>query len=421
MEKINYINMKKKPGVEQSIDKILNFISEIPLSQHTIKDYGRTLRFINKYCNKNDLSQFGIRENEIFLKHMEHKYNRGDFGIRRLSLLRKSSYILKEYMENDVLNWDRISFQPRKLNNNFLNLLSDFKDNISKSFSPSTVNTIISKSNQLLLFLQSQGLLDIMQLSAEHIKNFFQFAYPKNSKSKNNLRNSIDKFISFLNDTKSTKIDAKKYLAKPAPTTRKLLPCFTNQEIDLILSKIDTTSKIGKRDYAIITLAIHTGLRSIDILKLKLDDIDWKKSEITICQSKTKNFLLLPLMSEIGDALCDYILNARPESDSRYIFLTPLKPHKEITNFSFPNNILKKYLKNAGIHHKAWDGKSFHAFRRSTATRLIEAEVPLTTVMEILGHKKIDSTKRYISYDKNRLKSCCLDISHYSTMKKGLE
>jgi len=70
--------------------------------------------------------------------------------------------------------------------------------------------------------------------------------------------------------------------------------------------------------------------------------------------------------------------------------------------------------------HKAWDGKTFHAFRRTQGTRLVEAEVPLPEVAQLLGHRNIDSAKRYISYDDDKLRVCCMGISEYATRKDGL-
>jgi len=78
-------------------------------------------------------------------------------------------------------------------------------------------------------------------------------------------------------------------------------------------------------------------------------------------------------------------------------------------------------LAKAGIQHESWDGKTFHAFRRSQGTRLIEAEVPLPDVADLLGHKALDSTKRYISQNDDKLRVCCLDISEYVSRKEGLE
>ena len=66
---------------------------------------------------------------------------------------------------------------------------------------------------------------------------------------------------------------------------------------------------IKKRDYAVILLASRLGLRSSDIRMLEFKNIDWDLNEIRIMQHKTKRSLSLPLLSDVGDAIIDYIKN----------------------------------------------------------------------------------------------------------------
>jgi hypothetical protein len=100
---------------------------------------------------------------------------------------------------------------------------------------------------------------------------------------------------------------------------------YTEEEIRKVLSVIDNTSAIGKRDTAILMLALNTGLRAIDITRLCLEDIDWLSGEIHIVQSKTKHPLSLPLHASVMNAVADYILEARPKSNSKEVFLRALQ------------------------------------------------------------------------------------------------
>lgn len=83
-----------------------------------------------------------------------------------------------------------------------------------------------------------------------------------------------------------------------------------------------------------LMLAITTGLRAIDIVNLKLKDIDWLRGEIRLIQKKVLIPVILPLMPQAGEALRDHILSGRPQCDSEYIFLTikyPTEPFLQIT------------------------------------------------------------------------------------------
>ena len=91
-------------------------------------------------------------------------------------------------------------------------------------------------------------------------------------------------------------------------------------DVEKLLNSIDRKSKSGKRNYAIMILGAQLGLRACDIVNLKFCDIDWVAGEIRITQSKTNKTVILPLTEGVGEALKDYILNARPQSSEKNIF-----------------------------------------------------------------------------------------------------
>jgi len=231
---------------------------------------------------------------------------------------------------------------------------------------------------------------------------------------------ALRQFVLYINENKLSQVNADRFLLRPATNRKKVLPCFAGKETAAILSVINTATTLGKRDYAILKLAIETGLRGVDILNLKLADINWRKCEITVIQSKTNEVIYLPLLADVGNAIADYILHARPESNCPHIFLRTAKPYKKLGSTGAGQNIMSRYLSKAGVQHKAWDGKTFHCFRRTKGTRLVEAEISLPDVADLLGHKLLDSTRRYISQNDEKLRACCLNISEYASRKEGL-
>ena len=79
-------------------------------------------------------------------------------------------------------------------------------------------------------------------------------------------------------------------------------------------------------------VAYSTGMRGIDIVTLKFDSIDWDKCELRIVQEKTGKPLALPFDTVTGNAIADYILNARPECDSDYVFLRLMRPYTRLSS-----------------------------------------------------------------------------------------
>lgn len=184
----------------------------------------------------------------------------------------------------------------------------------------------------------------------------------------------------------------------------------TDIELDMILSQIDRDNDLGKRNYAIIQLAATTGMRAIDIISLKLSDIDWRKGEIHILQEKTKKAVSFPLITDVGEALKDYILNARPKSICTEVFLRHCSPVGAIEDASSIGDMFKKLQKKAGIQRQAFDGKGFHGLRRRLAKKLLVTGTPLTTVSQILGHTELRSARQYLALDSSNIKECALSF-----------
>ncbi len=139
---------------------------------------------------------------------------------------------------------------------------------------------------------------------------------------------------------------------------------ITDEELKKILSVIDTTTESGCRNMAIILLAVTTGIRACDVIRLKLTDIDWRKGEISFSQDKTDKMVSLPLLPEVGEALKQYILNFRPAvSECKEVFLRCSPPKTAITNATSIADMLILYQQKAGVERKPFDGKGFHGLR----------------------------------------------------------
>jgi integrase len=199
-----------------------------------------------------------------------------------------------------------------------------------------------------------------------------------------------------------------------------IIPTITFEEEQKLLSAVDRTRAVGKRDYAMLLLALRTGLRSIDIINLKMKDIDWKRSTIAIIQEKTNTPLMLPLLADVGNALADYILNGRPDSNLPHLFLRTQAPFRNLSSRSNCYGISCKIMKEAGIRQGQEDRKGFHCLRHSVAARLLAEATPLPVISSILGHRDKDSTKVYLSTDLEHLRFCALNLSGIEVNREEL-
>ena len=184
----------------------------------------------------------------------------------------------------------------------------------------------------------------------------------------------------------------------------KVQPVLQKDEIAAMLDTIDRRTAAGKRAYAVMLLGTVLGLRACDIVNLKRADIDWVKGELRILQAKTARTVVLPLTKDVGEALEDYILNARPNSDAPQIFLrlqgaaAPLKSAVTI------GEIYRDCCVTAGLSAN----NKFHTLRRTLGTSMLASGSPITMVAQVLGQSDVDSTKKYIAHDYEHLKMCAL-------------
>jgi integrase len=224
------------------------------------------------------------------------------------------------------------------------------------------------------------------------------------------LLNYVRDFLKYLFEYSHVQTDLSVAVPKMASPHKKAYQGFADEEIRKLLAAADRSTLIGKRDYAIMILAAQTGLRSVDILALKRSDINWRKSEINIVQSKTGKPLNITLEVESGNAICDYILNARQDCDIPNVFLRTEYPLGAL-RCQAAHSIIQKYMKVAGIETSTQKRYGFHSFRRAFGTRLLESGTPVHLLSQLLGHTDLDSAKPYMSASEKGLKECCLSLT----------
>lgn len=219
-----------------------------------------------------------------------------------------------------------------------------------------------------------------------------------------NLWGEIKLFLKYL--TFEEKLEADYSPLVPHYNRPYVIPSvYSIDEIKRIENSVDTSTIQGKRDYAILLLSSRMGLRSGDIVKLKMEDIKGK-SEINIIQQKTGKLLHLPMIEAVSAAIDDY-LTVRPSSTAREIFINIYAPYNPISTGTI-RNLLKKYISVANID-VGKRKKGPHALRSSLASSMVNADVSYETIRKILGHSSNNAIKHYARIDVEKLRQYCLD------------
>lgn len=191
-----------------------------------------------------------------------------------------------------------------------------------------------------------------------------------------------------------------------------IISYYTPEEIGKIEQTVNRMTRNGKRNYAMILLATRLGLRSSDIVNLEFSNIDWDNNTISVNQKKTQKALVLPLLADVGDAIIDYVMNGRPKSDEKKIFLSTNRPYTPLLSLGV---IVYRYILQADIHIPTIRRKGSHSLRHSLATAMMNTGAEIPVISEVLGHSTSESTQTYLGVNVPALIECSMDVPTVDT------
>jgi integrase/recombinase XerD len=170
-------------------------------------------------------------------------------------------------------------------------------------------------------------------------------------------------------------------------------------EVQALLSSCDTSTARGLRDLALLKLLVRLGLRRCEIVRLELDDIDWRAGELVI-RGKRDRRDQLPLPDDVGQALVSYLRAGRPAgSPDRHVFLAARPPHGGITGVSIAHAVARARVR-AGLGEIGT-----HRLRHTAATTMLASGIPLAQIGQVLRHRHAAATAIYAKVDRDALRA----------------
>lgn len=183
-------------------------------------------------------------------------------------------------------------------------------------------------------------------------------------------------------------------VALKGPEPMDSLPkCINEEDFEALTTSVDPESARGKRDLAMLLLMGNLGLRRSDVALLALDDVDWANGILRIRHSKSVSDRSIPLDSETGSSLEDYVVNARPMgTGSRSLFLPDgLEAKGPRMTFEQVGGAIGLLSEKAGVRDSGT-----HPLRRAVATNMVNNGVPIKPIADILGHETLATTMGYL-------------------------
>jgi site-specific recombinase XerD len=272
-----------------------------------------------------------------------------------------------------------------------------------------TVETKRKKLRQFFVFLEGRNIA-LADLTSADISDFIVTLVGLKRVSIKVHTSVLRCFFHHLKETGIIETDLSVAVPEPKIYAEESIPeTWTNEELQKLLSSIDRTGGVGKRDYAMILLATMLGMRAGDICGLKFENLDWNRKLITYTQQKTGKVNVLPILPAVGDAIIDYLKNGRIESSSKNVFVRHNNPYGEFQSSSALSGNLKRYMSRAGLVVK--DRKGAHSLRHTLASCLLSDRTPLLVISGAMGHDNPITTLGYTKVDIPSLRQCSLSYS----------
>jgi len=183
------------------------------------------------------------------------------------------------------------------------------------------------------------------------------------------------------------------------PRRRQELPrALLREHVEQLLHGCDRTTPVGIRDFAVVTLLARLGLRANEVAALQLDDIDWAAGVVRI-RGKGPRVDNLPLPNDVGEALVDYLRNARPDCADRGVFIRSCAPQRSLSRQAIGGLVRAASVRAGLTPHGP------HRLRHTVATELQHRGAPLAEIAQLLRHQGVQTTAVYAKVDRRALSS----------------
>jgi integrase/recombinase XerD len=172
-------------------------------------------------------------------------------------------------------------------------------------------------------------------------------------------------------------------------------------EVERVLAVPDPKTPLGVRDRALLETCYSTGLRRMELVALKLYDLDRDRGVLHVREGKGRNQRVVPIGERALKWVEKYLSEVRPSlavpPDEGFVFLTHRGGPFEIDSLT---EMIRVFVDQAGIGKKG----SVHLFRHSMATHMLEGGADVRYVQAMLGHAKLETTAIYTHVAIRKLK-----------------
>lgn len=371
------------------------------------------------------LSQQGYKRGSLrykirWIAYLSHWLHRHRLGVEHLNEQRIERFLHQRYGRNDsrsgifgtfrdLLRWLRETgiiapAIPRSDDTALGRLERDFVLYLTqeRGLSAATVKNYLPTTHCFISERFSANFIVLRDIEAKHVSDFIlRQTEIKSPRRMQLIVTAVRAFLRFLRHRGAISCDlAAAVPAVPNHRWPELPKSISPEQVKRLLNSCDRCQPVGRRDYAILLLMARFGLRSMEILTMSLDDIDWEAGHLTI-HGKGKQHDCLPFSHDVGRAIVEYLRNGRPRCSTRQLFVRAKAPFRELARRSL-YKVISHACVRAGISPPH---RGANLLRHSLATNMLRQGASLREIGEILRHRQPSTTEIYAKVDFKALRT----------------
>lgn len=291
-----YSIMDNKNHFESKVSDFLEALRKAGYSESTIRQYKKTCRLFIVYMDINYIQDCNVESIDLFLKTMPQEKTRLIHGTN-YRLLLFVNYLTDRTIQKPVVRYviRKFSGEIGGIMTKYLHLLEE------QRLSPKTIDGYEHVFSYFLRHLSLRNVSRISDIGEDDVLTFIS----SSQNSKQRVLATMRAFCRYLYEQKLINKNIDYVIGRNRYIVKEKLPStYTCEEVLQIESSVNQSTPVGKRDYAMLLLATRLGLRSSDIAGLQFSNLDWDRNIIRLIQYKTKREIELPLLKDVGEAIC---------------------------------------------------------------------------------------------------------------------
>ena len=270
-----------------------------------------------------------------------------------------------------------------------------------RGLAPKTRGIALRIVGRLLASRFGDGAIDIVALKPDHVRRFFAqqaklYSKPANASTVITALRGYFRYRASFGDAVHGLIGAVSY---PANWQLASLPkALTAEEVAQLVGSLDHQGRSMRRADAIVRCAMDLGLRSGEVARIRLDDIDWLAGTVTLRHTKGCREDVLPLPTTTGEAIAAYLKLERPKTSNRAVFVRHVAPRDQPVGPDLVRKTIRQAFARAGLPYTR-----SHLLRHTMANRLLAGGSSLKEVADVLRHRSLNTTLIYAKLDSRKL------------------